>query len=300
MRWIRDYAPDDRRHKILYRNALIITLLGNVLLASGKATAAYISGSVALYADAANSISDVLYSVLVVFGLYIAQQPPDISHPQGHSRFEPLMGLVISLSMAYAGFEALRASYERFSMGGMAIEVGLPTVVLLLSAAVKAGMFASISQISRSLHSPTLEAAAQDNLADVLTSTAAFVGTLGSAFIHPLLDPLAGFVVAFWIFRAVWNVARENLRYLTGAGASLELRQQIVKEAQEVPGVVKVHHAMVEYVGPRLVADLHVNVDGDQTMRQAHLICDEVTRKLEMMPEIDRAYVHLEPDDWDE
>ncbi|MCE1252918.1 MAG: cation diffusion facilitator family transporter, partial [Anaerolineae bacterium] len=201
MRWIRELPPGDHRQKNLYRNALTITLVGNILLAACKAVAAYLSGSVALYADAANSISDVLYSIMVVIGLYIAQQPPDISHPQGHSRFEPLMGLVISLSMAYAGYEALSASYERFTSGGMAIDAGLPTVVLLLSAAVKAGMFASISQISRSLHSPTLEAAAQDNLSDVLTSSAAFVGTIGSAFIHPLLDPLAGFLVALWIFR---------------------------------------------------------------------------------------------------
>ena len=83
----------------------------------GKAYASYITGSVALYADAANSISDVLYSLLMILGLWLAMQPPDISHPQGHSRFEPLVGLAIAGSMTLAGYEAGRTAIERFING---------------------------------------------------------------------------------------------------------------------------------------------------------------------------------------
>ena len=64
---------------------------------------AYISGSVALYADAANSVSDVVYSLFMVVGLWMAQRPPDLSHPQGHSRFEPIIGLLVTASMAFRG-----------------------------------------------------------------------------------------------------------------------------------------------------------------------------------------------------
>ena len=105
MRWVRDYRPqlNDIR---LFKIALIITIAGNVLLAVLKGLAAYFSGSVALYADAANSISDVLYSIMMVIGLWMALRPPDIGHPQGHSRFEPLVGLMVSFSMAFAGYEA--------------------------------------------------------------------------------------------------------------------------------------------------------------------------------------------------
>ena len=121
MRWVRDYIPQQAGQSKLYREALIITLGGNIVLAISKAIVAYLSGSVALYSDAANSVSDVVYSLLMVLGLWMAQRPPDISHPQGHSRFEPLIGLVVTASMAFAGFEAARASINRFIEGGMAV-----------------------------------------------------------------------------------------------------------------------------------------------------------------------------------
>ncbi len=111
MRWVRDVAPQPVT-AALYRRAIIITIVGNILLASSKSIVAYLSHSVALYADAANSVSDVIYSFLMVFGLWMAQRPPDLSHPQGHSRFEPLVGLMVTLSMTFAGYEAARAAIE--------------------------------------------------------------------------------------------------------------------------------------------------------------------------------------------
>jgi cation diffusion facilitator family transporter len=283
----------------LYRSALIITISGNVLLLAIKWLAAYWSGSVALFADAANSGSDVLYSLMMILGLWMAQRPPDDSHPQGHSRFEPLVGLMITISMTFAGYAAAKASIERFIEGGKVIELGLPIFVLLLAAAIKAGMFVWIKKLAKILHSPTLETTATDNLSDVLTSSAAFIGIIGSDFIHPLADPVAGILVAIWIFRAAFMAARDNLGFLTGAGATDELRAQLVAAAAEIPGVLRVHHAITEYSGPRLVVDMHINVDGNMPLNQVHAISDQVIERLEEFPEVDRAYVHIEPDDWD-
>lgn len=297
MRWIRDYQPQPEQGR-LYRQALILTLGGNLLLAVGKGVAAYVSGSVALYADAANSVSDVFYSLMMVLGLWVAQRPPDISHPQGHSRFEPLVGISVAFSMGLAGYEAARTALIRFQMGGLAVEAGLPAVVLLISALIKVFMFLRIRTLARSLHSPTLATTAKDNLSDVLTSTAAFVGAFGSSLIHPLADPIAGFLVAAWIFRAAFLAVRENLGFLTGAGASEEVRQQIAAAAQEIPGVQAVHHLMAEYVGPQLVVDLHINVDTNLPLKDTHAIEDAVVARLEAIPEVDRAYVHIEPVGW--
>ena len=294
MQYIRDEAPDPTRRR-LYQQALSVTLLGNLGLAIGKGIAAYFSGSVALYADAANSISDVAYSLLMIVALWMAQQPPDLSHPQGHSRFEPLAGLVVAAAMTYAGYEAGRASITRFFGGGEVLNVGWPTLVLLASAAVKAGMYWQTTRIAKAVNSSTLHDAAQDNLSDVLTSVAAFVGMWGSAWIHPFIDPIAGLLVAIWIFRAAFSAWKENLGYLTGAGASEALRKQVTQTAAEVPGVLAVHQVILEYAGPQLIADLHINVNGEITLNAAHVIADWVQSRLEKLPEIDRAYVHVEP-----
>lgn len=297
MRWVRDYRPQPNDHR-LFKIALIITIAGNILLAVLKGLVAYFSGSVAVYADAANSISDVLYSILMVVGLWVALRPPDLSHPQGHSRYEPLVGLMVAFSMAFAGYEAGRTAVERFLEGGLAVEPGLPTLVLVFSALLKVGMFYGIKKISQQVNSPALRTTAQDNLNDVFTSLAAFIGALGSSLVHPLLDAIAGILVALWIFRSAFNATREHLNFLTGGGASEELRLKIMQTAEAVPGVLRVHHLMTDYSGPRLVVDLHVNVNGDTPLRDSHEITDQVIAQLQALPDVDRVYVHLEPDDW--
>jgi cation diffusion facilitator family transporter len=298
MRWTREIIPQPDQGR-LYRQAMALTLGGNVFLAVVKGITASITGSVSIYADAANSASDVVYSLLLVFGLWMAQRPPDLSHPQGHSRFEPLVGMAVTASMAFAGFEAARAAVERFLSGGLAVEPGLPTLVLVVSALAKAGMFLRIRWIAQKLSSPTFVTTAQDNLSDVLTSSAAFLGALGSSLIHPLSDAIGGILVALWIFRAVIRSARENLGFLTGAGANEDVRTRLMNAIETVPGVMRVHHMMSEYTGPRLVVDVHINVDGEMTLNQAHAIADAVIARLEEQPEVDRAYVHIEPEGYD-
>lgn len=294
MQWIRDYRPEPERVQA-YRTALIITLVGNILLAVSKGLVSYFSGSIALYADTANSVSDVIYSLAMVFGLWLAMQPPDISHPQGHSRFEPLIGLVVSVTMAIAGYEALRSSIARFLSGGSVIQINLPTIILLASAAAKAVMFFLITRLAVKAQSPTLRATAKDNLSDVLTSAAAFIGILLSNYVHPLADPIAGVLVALWIFKSAYEAGKENLSFLTGAGADEELRHRIIETALNVEGVEKVHHMMSDYVGPKLIVDMHINLPGDKSLDEVHAINDQVIEALEDLPEIDRAYVHVEP-----
>ncbi|HEY59669.1 MAG TPA: cation transporter [Anaerolineae bacterium] len=296
MRWIRQILPDKKKSR-LYRKALQITVIGNLLLAVIKSIAAYLSGSTAVFSDAANSFSDVLYSLLLIIGLGIAQQPPDITHPQGHERFEPLMGLIVTILMGLAGFEALRSSVLRFLAGGAVIELGLPTSVLIMSAIIKMGMFYSVVRIARKINSPSLEAASRDNLSDTLTTLAALLGVFGSSFIHPLFDPAAGIIVSVWIFRTAYLTAKENLGYLTGAGADEKLRKEILQTARSVSGVQNVHYVVSEYVGPKLVVEMHINLDGRISLDEAHTICDSVARAVETMPEVDRAYVHAEPQD---
>lgn len=294
MRWIRTYHLQGRS-PAYFRRALLITLAGNIFLAIIKAFAAKWSNSSAMYADAANSISDVLYSILLVIGLWMSQRPPDSSHPQGHSRFEPFTALIVTLSMAFAGFEAGRSSLSRFLMGGESILVGVPLVVLAVSVGIKASMFYLVRKAARESSSPGLEAAAKDNISDVWTSLAAALGILGSQFINPLLDPAAGIFVALWIFKAVIYQARENLGYLTGVGADPELQKRFFNAVAEIKGVEDVHHIITEYAGPKLVVEMHINVDGELSLNQAHAICDQATDVLTSFPEVDRAYVHVEP-----
>ncbi|MHB8806437.1 MAG: cation diffusion facilitator family transporter [Anaerolineaceae bacterium] len=291
---IREFQPNTEKGK-QFRKALLVTVIGNIFLALLKGTASYFSESAALYSDAINSISDVVYSVFLIIGLSISQKPPDSSHPQGHDRFEPLMGLIITISMTLAGVEAMRSSITRFISGGTEISLGIPTIALLVSAISKTGMFFIIRNIARKILSPGLDAAAKDNLSDILTSIAALLGIIGSKYIHPVLDPIAGILVSIWIFRAAWSVGKENLGFLTGRSPDEEIKKRILATAKTVPGVVDVHQMVTEYVGPKIVVEIHIDVNQKMSMQQVHEISDQVADALQAIPEIDRAYIHAEP-----
>jgi len=294
LRSVRHEPPDPLRQR-LYRRAILISLVGNSLLTAAKGAVAWLSGSSALLSDAANSLSDMLYSILMALGLYVAHQPPDETHPQGHSRFEPLVGLLISLAMAIAGITAIREGARRFVGGAASIGLAWPTAVLLASALGKIAMFWSVRDLGQSADSPAICASARDNLSDVLSSLAAMVGVLGSRFVHPLLDPAAGVLVALWIFRGVWEILRENLGYLTGRGAPPEVAAKILRVASSVPGVVNVHQVIADYVGPKLRVDMHIDVDGGIPLREAHAIGEQVAERVEALPKVGLAFVHVEP-----
>jgi len=145
---VRDYQPAEQTRKS-YVKAFYITIIGNLLLVAVKAVVASLTGSAALYAETANSASDVVYSLLMVFGLWISQKPPDHSHPQGHSRFEPLVGLLVTFSMAFAGYQAASTSILKLLAGGIAVKPGLPTLVLAMTAITKGVMYYAILQLSQ-------------------------------------------------------------------------------------------------------------------------------------------------------
>ena len=291
---VRSDAPDPHRH-YLYQRAIWVALVGNFLLAGGKGVVAWISGSSAIFSDAANSLSDALYSLLMGLGLYMSQQPPDENHPQGHSRFEPFVGLFIGLTMTSAGIAALWQSVDRFISGAREIDPGWPTTVLLISALVKLGMYLYVNKIGQKAHSPAIRASAKDNLADILTSTAALIGVWLSGMVHPILDPVAGVLVALWIFRAAWGIVSENLAYLTGKGASPELLEHIAEVSYEVEGVQDVHRVVADYVGPGLRMDMHINVDGQVPLETAHDIAEKVRERVEALIEVDLVFIHVEP-----
>ena len=197
--------------------------------------------------------------------------------------------------MSFAAYAAARSSIVRFTTGIQPLVVGFPLVILLAAAGIKVAMYVVIHRAAETSRSPGLEAAAQDNLADVFTSAAAALGVLGAVYIHPAFDPVAGLFVAGWIIRSVLEMAKENLGYLTGAGASQDLLDQFVNAVKAIENVNDVHHVITEHAGPKLLIDMHINVDGNLSLNAAHAICDQAVTVLEEFPEVDRAYVHVEP-----
>jgi cation diffusion facilitator family transporter len=292
MRYTRLYIPNQQQNA-LFRKALTITFFGNLILASSKMAVALVGNSAAIMADGLNSTSDVFYSAMMVLGFWLSMQPPDDSHPQGHNRFEPLVGLMIMLAMAFASYQAVAQSITRFKHP-QAIDL-VDALVLVFAALMKVGMYVLIKKIADQTKNPTMRTTAVDNLSDVMTSAGAFVGVLGSNFIHPAADPVAGILVGLLIARNAFNAGRENLRFILGAGADKATLDRITEIVKQVPDVQDMHTLCTEHVGTTLVVDMHVNCDGNLPLSRVHEIETEIITKVKMIDQVDRVYVHIEP-----
>ena len=279
----------------LYQRAIWVAILGNGLLALAKGAIAWLSGSTALLATSVDSVTDLVYTLFMAWGLWRSQQPPDESHPQGHSRIEPIVSVLIGLMMGLAGLEVVRRGIDSLLNEPDTFSSGWPSAVLVGSALVKVLMYLMVRRLGAEARSPAIQASARDNLTDVISSGTALAGVLAANWLHPLADPLAGLAVSVWIFRNAAAILMENLGYLTGRAAEPELQERIQTTAQNVDGVLGVHRIIADYVGPQVRVELHVDVDSEIPFRTAHAISNAVRDAVEALDEVDLAFVHVEP-----
>ena len=227
--------------------------------------------------------------------------PPDFEHPHGHERIEPFVGLFVAFAIGVAGAVVLWQAIEGVLAGGPTGSFGPVAVgVLVASAAIKYGLYWYVRRVGEERHSPALVATALDNRNDVLTAFAALVGVLGARFGVPVLDPLAAAVVSFGIFYTGWSVARDNVGYLTGKAPSEELRQEIIRRALAHPDVKGAHDVVAHYVGPEVDVSLHIEVEGERTLNQAHDIESAVVQSIRELGAVDDVFVHVDPRELDE
>jgi cation diffusion facilitator family transporter len=280
----------------VYRQAVVIALVGNVALLALKAVAAYLSGSAALYADAANSAADLAYSLLMLVGLWLSLQPPDAGHPHGHQRIEPLVSIGIAAAMALAGYEALTNGIAAWRLGEH-VELSIWYVAVPVATILaKMGMYRRVRSLAERVSSPAIAASARDHLSDTLTSGVVLLGLVGYRIALPQADPVAGVLVSLWIFYQVLGVVREAIGHLIGAAASPAVQAAATAAILGVPEVIAVEKLIIEHVGPEFRADIHVIVDGDMPLRRVHRVSHAIREAVEGLDGVDHAFVHVEPD----
>jgi cation diffusion facilitator family transporter len=273
-----------------------VVLVANLGLALAKGAVWYVSGSLALGSEAVNSLADAGYSGIVLAGLYVTTQPPDFEHPHGHERIEPFVSLVVAAGVFVAGGTVLYNAATILLSGAVTVARG-PTAAAVLAgaAAAKYALYRYVLGVAEDHQSPALRATAVDNRNDILTAGAALVGVVGAGAGYPLLDPLAAVVVAVAILYTGMEIVRDNVNYLVGAAPPEGLRREIVRRALVHPDVEGAHDVIAHYVGPEVDVSLHVEVSGEKTLREAHAIETGVKESIEELPEVDDAFVHVDP-----
>jgi cation diffusion facilitator family transporter len=273
-----------------------VVLAANLALVVAKGAVWWASGSLAVGSEAVNSLADVAYSLVVLGGLYLTTQPPDFEHPHGHERIEPFISLLVALGVLAAGGGVIWSATQSLLAGTYGRSASLAAVVVLLGTAVfKFVLYRYCLRVAETRHSPAIRATALDNRNDILTAGAALAGVLGSAAGYPVLDPAAALVVALGILYTGYEIIQDNLNYLVGAAPPEDLREEILERALDHPKVQGAHDVVAHYVGPEVDVSLHVEVEGEMSLYEAHDIETEVRQNVQEIPEVDDVFVHVDP-----
>jgi cation diffusion facilitator family transporter len=284
----------DRRRVIRRVGALVLAV--NVGLMIVKTVVWQATGSLAVGSEAVNSAADAVYSLVVFAGMYVTTQPPDFEHPHGHERIEPFVALFVAVGIFAAGTFVLWQAIMTIRSGTASTIAGAPAVAVLLGTAiVKYLLYRFCLWTGTEHNSPAVIATALDSRTDILTAVAALAGVVGANIGYPLLDPIAAVFVAVGILYTGLEIVRDNVNYLVGGAPPPELRAKIIQRALGHPDVKGAHDVIAHYVGPEIDVSLHIEVEGDMTITEAHNIESAVMESIQAIDEVDDVFVHIDP-----
>jgi divalent metal cation (Fe/Co/Zn/Cd) transporter len=253
------------------QSAALTSLLAAVGLTAFKIVIGLLTGSLGILAEAAHSGLDLVAALTTFLAVRVSGRPADSDHLYGHGKVENLSAL----------FE---------------------TVLMLTSIAIDASRSRVLSRTARKYNSQALEADALHFQTDIWSSAVVILGLIavkagewfpGLAFLSAG-DAVAAMGVSVVVAWVSWRLGRRTVDALIdSAPAGMELR--IATAVKAVPGVLDCHNLRIRYSGPKLFIDLHVLVDGNQSLNQAHHLTEVIETAIEQIVPHADVTVHAEP-----
>jgi cation diffusion facilitator family transporter len=270
----------------------------NAVLAILKFAGGIFGHTYALIADGAESLLDILSSILVWAGFRVASQPPDANHPYGHGKAEPLAALSVAIFIfAAAGWISWHAVHEIITPHRGPHWATLPLLAGIVGA--KVWFSRRMRTAGEETGSTALGAEALHHYSDAVTSGAAFVGIAiavlgGQGF--AAADDWAALVACAVIVANGVAMSSRALRDVMDTAVPQAFENEVRSLALRVPGVRAIDKCRVRKSGLSHLVDIHVQVDGDLTVRQGHAIAHAVQDALlASVLRVSDVSVHIEP-----
>ena len=298
------------RLKIMNRTNEIfkVTIIGsvvNVLLLVLKFVAGVLGHSSAMIADAVHSLSDFLTDIVVLVFVKISGKPKDKSHEYGHGKFETLALTIIGLVLVFVALGIISDGVLKIDdfFEGKPLEA--PGMLALWAAVASIVLKEAVYRYSiikaRKLDSQALEANAWHHRSDALSSIGTLIGIGGAIFLGQkwvILDPLASVVVGLFIGKVAFGLLKSGVGDLTDKALPESVEQEILKMVSEVENVGNPHNLKTRRVGNHYAIELHIKMDGNITLREAHDKATEIENLLRSKyGKETHVGVHVEPFD---
>ena len=273
----------------------IVGIVSNLLLFILKFSIGFLSGSIAITADAFNNFTDMASSAITMIGFKLASMPADEEHPFGHGRLEYLSALVVAFMVMFVGIKFVQTSFERI-MNPVAVQFSLiPFILLLCSMAVKfwLGRFNKI--VGEKIDSSALKAVAVDAMGDVFTSGCVVLSYLIAKFTTFPLDGYVGIVVSLIILYAGFSLIKETVSPLLGEAPDAEMVDAIVNGLLEYNIISGVHDLIIHNYGVgRCIASVHAEVPCNIDIMEIHEVIDDAEKDLSKKLNI-HLVIHMDP-----
>ena len=278
--------------------ATYFSIIGNTGLALIKGLAGVFGNSYALIADAIESTTDILSSLLVLFGLTYAKKPADKNHPYGHGKIEPLITFVVvaflvtsATIIAYESIQHIQTphktpkSWTLYILGGIIIWKELSYQFMIRK--------------SKETNSSALKADAWHHRSDAMTSVMAFIGISIAVIFgkgYETADDWAALMASAFILYNSYLIFRPALGEIMDEHLYDNLIIAIREKSMEVPGVFGTEKCLIRKAGMTYHVDLHVIVNGEISVKEGHHISHELKDHLQReMPDLENILIHIEP-----
>jgi len=269
-----------------------------VLVLVLKYAAYYVTGSVALFSDAAESIVNVATAVAAFFAVRWSAVPPDANHPYGHYKAEYLSAVLEGVLIVVAALAIMRKAYLGF-LNPQALDA--PTLGLVingLATAINGGWCFLLFRVGRRRRSPALVADAHHLWTDVVTSLGVLVGVALVAVTGWLvLDSIIAGLVALHILWWGWVLMMRSFGGLMDEAVSKELLEKIRQAiSTEAEGALEAHDLRTRHAGRVTFIEFHLVVPGTMSVADSHAICDRVEEALKSDVPDAIITIHVEPE----
>jgi cation diffusion facilitator family transporter len=274
------------------RSFAILVLVGIVEVSIG-----IFSSSLALIADGVQSFADAAVSFIVWIGLRLSGKAPDGKFHFGYYRVENFSSIIAAFVLSVSGGLILYESYQGILHPREIVNAEIAMATALSAAAIAGTILFFKVRAARKYDSLALKADAFNSTKDVLTSVTAFVGIALSKYLGiRATDSIAGIIIAFFVFTVAYSVIKESSLVLMDACQCSDILTDIETIAKSVKHVKGVHDIRMRKLGPYLVGDMHIVVDGDMTVREADRIATQIEEQVKQeFDEVTEIKVRIEP-----
>jgi cation diffusion facilitator family transporter len=263
-----------------------------------KYAAYVVSGSVALYSDALESVVNVMTAVAALIAVHISARPADDNHPFGHHKAEFFAAIFEGAMIIVAALLILAKSYEALHSGTGLQQPGTGLAINFAAALINAGWAYALIERGKAWRSPALSADGWHLVTDVITSAGVLTGLLLALVTGwHVLDPLLAGAVAINILWTGHKIALASMSSLMDQAASPAIEERIrTIIAANGHGALQAHDIRTRQAGRALFIEFHLVVPGSMTVDDAHAICDRLEDAIEVEIEGSEAVIHVEPD----